>query len=147
MGDDKREEDASKQESSKNAAGFDINAALERVKRFTTTGIEHASIYAPAFSNFEFISRPIENVRSKAHEVVVEASEALNKTLPPPLPSLFRSHSSQLMLTTSVTAGILTAYPVRRISGGGFVKTFVYTAVFTGVLVGGAAELVKYKWR
>jgi hypothetical protein len=143
MGDETTQE----KEVKTSAGGFDFNAALERVKRFTTTGIEHASIYAPSFSNFEFISRPLADARAKVDGVLVESSEVLNKSLPPPLPSLFRSHSSQLMLTTSVMAGILTAYPVRRISGGGFIKTFVYTAVFTGALVGGAAELVKYKWR
>ena len=60
MGDEKTQE-----KEAKTSGGFDFNAALERVKRFATTGIEHASIYAPSFSNFEFISRPLADARGK----------------------------------------------------------------------------------
>ena len=127
-----------------------VDAVLERVQQFFSTALEHsynaAQQYGPRLERFEFITKPLEEAKAKADDALYSASEKLNTGLPAPIPSLLRSHSWQLVQTSSFATGLLFAYPVRKISGGGFLKTFVVAGAITGVAVGSLAELVKYKW-
>jgi len=137
-------------DSEKDGKGFSMDDALNRASRFLSTAAEHTyntvSTYGPSLTQFEFLTKPLEGARAKADEKLYSASETLNNSLPAPLPSMMRSHSSQLTWTTSAATGLLFAYPVRKISGRGFVKTFAVAGILTGAAVGSLTELVKYKW-
>lgn len=130
--------------------GFDLSAAVTRANKFLSTAVEHTynafENYGPSVTSFGFITKPSKEAMDKIDEVMYSASEKLNTGLPSPIPSLCRSHSAQLVLTTSVASGLITAIPMRRISGGGFFKTFIYMGVLTGTVVGSTSELIKYKW-
>ena len=130
--------------------GFSVEDALNRASRFLSTAAEHTyntvSTYGPSLTQFEFLTKPLEGARAKADETLYTASDTLNNSLPAPLPSMMRSHSLQLTWTTSMATGLLFAYPVRKISGRGFFKTFAVAGILTGAAVGSLTELIKYKW-
>ena len=136
--------------SEKSAGGVDVDKALQRVQRFFATASEHTvhawETYGPSIERFEFISKPIEELKAQTRGAVYSASEAVNGGLPAPLPSLMRNQSWQIVQTTSVAAGLICGLSVRKIKGTGFIRHFATAGLFTGVAVGALCELVKYKW-
>jgi len=141
---------AEKKDDPEKGGGVDVEAALQRVKRFFATASEHTvhawETYGPSLERFEFISKPIEELKARAQGTVYSASEAVNGGLPAPLPSLMRNQSWQIVQTASVAGGLICGLSVRKIKGTGFIKHFAIAGLFTGVAVGSVCELVKYKW-
>jgi len=137
------------------AAALDWDKAWQRAKQISSTAIAHSSSfihniseYAPGqihALDFSFFLTPIKNLVDTVDAEVFKVSDKIN-TEYPQLSSMCRSHSSQLISTTSALAGLTVAYPVRRLFRGPFIKTFIYTGLLNAAAVATACQLVQYKW-
>jgi len=138
-----------KKDTEKEKAGFDFQKMQERAGEIWSTAVAHSAnafeMYGPKLKNFGFVTEPVRKLLETADAEVYKVSDKLNRENPQ-FASMCRSHSSQLILTTSAMAGTVVAYPMRRLFGGPFIKTFIYTGLFNAALVYSACQVVTYKW-
>lgn len=136
-------------DSEKEKPGFDFAKVRERAGEIWDTALAHSAstleVYGPKLKNFGFVTEPVRKLLETVDTEVYKVSDKLNRENPQ-FASMCRSHSSQLILTTSAVTGTLVAYPVRRLFRGPFIKTFIYTGLFNAALVYSACQVVTYKW-
>ena len=141
MSDGKKKEEAE--------GGFDVGKIVDRASQMMNTALVHSSMameqYGPTLANLDFILEPMRKAFGQVDEQIYKLSDKIN-TENPQIASMCRSHSSQLMLTTSVAVGTFVAYPTKRLFGGPFFRTFIYSGLFTAAAVAASCQLVAYKW-
>lgn len=129
--------------------GFDFQKIQDRAGQIWSTAVSHTSSalveYAPRLKNFGFVTEPARKLLETVDAEAYKISDKLNRENPR-LATMCRSHMSQVILTSSFVVGTVVAVPTRRLFGGPFVKTFIYTGLFNAAIVYSLASVVQYKW-